>query len=480
MHRGRSLLWRAPVLFVSGAACIALGYLALAQGLSLRQPFLDHIVVPLVRPFIAPHIALAVRPERARLTGPERAEFLLFCATLLTVLGFLLDLALRGYPVSWRADIAPATRRSVMVWAIACGWRAIMLVWLIPILALAAGEALAQLAPAGRVPPFASVVLDTIGLRVPVSTDHVIRLVSLGLWCVLMVEVLVRWVRAAQGLWTLATSSHPPIDVPTHRGIIPVEEDTEGAAADRSLSSGASDRLQESPPLPSGPQRGASSPFAYESRGLTIIPPPAGWPPLPPVAATAADGEAYRRDCVSWFMSLREASAALHLVPRGPLPSEDDLRLRPSQQGTDEPVLWDALRYAGIPHETKRALYKGESRGRYTGWHNRDRNRNYYRPDTAIRVPDDHLLIDVELDGASHINNEDKDAWRDLFFHEYGWYVVRLRMTAARPQWSQYLLNDLQRLMECHHDACQAARDAGEGEQERGSISDSDDARHAR
>ncbi len=440
-------LWRlARVLLVLAlvALCVVLGGRALAQ---------------LVAPTPAPPALLAPLSDALGPAHPaDRAQSVLLSAVALTVVGAFVPLAARGRPLAWWARVSPAAHVSTAAWGLAIAWRVAALPWLATVLILAAGEAVAQAAPAVGAPPVARFIAVTIGLRTRVPTDGGARLAAVVLWAVAAWALLNAIARLIDGLrtlgapaftapvtWVIAPTPGLPVGVPR----VPVPPPSARPTTGPAMPTGAP------APAPVQPR-----PFALACAGLTIMEPRAGWPPRP-VSPDAPSWPAYRQACRAWYADLQREVTRAHLER---LPTEGALEARlgraPSPTGREEEALWTTLARADIPCEPapQSPLAKLCLRN-YT----RDATAStaYYVPDAATRDPATFLLIDIEVDGSDHRGRLEADAQRDRFFRDSGWYVARLDLDASTGlDRDRRLPSDLSRLIDIHHQACRVAQAA--------------------
>jgi len=371
------------------------------------------------------------------------------------------SLQTNSFKTTLEARISPAAHVSTVAWGLAIAWRLVALLWLAPVFALVAGETLALVAPRVGVLPLTNAVAETIGLPPqPIPLDTGSYLAAVGVWGLAAWAALNGVVRLVDGLrmlgspaftapavWTLALPSGAVVaPQPTPNGATATVSSPPRAPAPDAAGHVAGDTQ-----TPAGQEH--VSAFQTSCYGLTLLAPTAGFPPQP-VPRDTPGWPAYQRACAAWWTRLHASVVPDHLTG---LPSETQLRLTPADEGPDEDRLEAALAHADLRPETKRAVYNGANLATIG-----KREWAYYRPDAAIRVPDDLFLVDVELDGSAHVNKEAQDERRNQWFQARGWYVARLWRDSANPSRSpQFLVGDMREIMRWHQMACRAARDAG-------------------
>lgn len=409
----------------------------------------------------------ALLPFLVSFRATDSARAVLAAVVALTIVGFVLPLVVSGYPGAARPHVSRLAHGLIPVRIGAIVWRLVVLFWLVPVAILVGGEVVAAFMPHDRLPsPAADIArvagfrLADIGLRLPAHADPGARLLVVGLWGVAawgIANGAARLVRGVHLLHLLESPAYADTWSLTAPPLPPLEEPT----TDLQLPESTEVNPTVFPPSPGDPLPVADTlvptasvigdPFKPRCFGLTIYPPLSGFPPRP-VPRSSPQWPAYRSACAQWYAALRATVPREHL---GALPSETDLGLPPAAEDTrNEQRLRAALAHTDIPWETKRAVYNGADLATIP-----DRTWAYYRPDVASRDPGALLLIDIEIDGTSHIDREDRDDRRNAWFQARGWYVARLWLDTADPQqWPSYLIKDIRALRHWHHEGYKTAR----------------------
>jgi len=185
---------------------------------------------------------------------------------------------------------------------------------------------------------------------------------------------------------------------------------------------------------------------------LTMLPPSAGWPPVPPRPRDPAARAVYMEDCRAWVALLGRDVAGEDLTRAVTHPAA----VADQRASLSERRLVSVLRGTDLPAEVGVRAPNGSRHP--------DPLYAHYWPDAALRAPECLLLVDVECDGPSHraVGRAEADRRRDGWLTGRGWYVARVTLVEAERGWPAAVAADLARLVREHRAAYRIGATTGQ------------------